>query len=100
MATESGLRNAVDSDELNSPTSPGADYGLLNGFDPARYDFYNPLPRGNRKGPTRSVDEYVRCSKIQASLATNSDTFSPANALTIPSLTRLPIPRTRAMKND
>ena len=32
------------SNEMTSPTSPEADYGLKHddGFDPSKYDFYNP----------------------------------------------------------
>ncbi len=33
--------------ETLEPLSPGVDYGLKNddGFDPAKYDFYNPAYR-------------------------------------------------------
>ena len=36
-------------EELDSPQSPGADYGLKNDFDPAKYDFYNPISHKARQ---------------------------------------------------
>ena len=43
------------------PRSPGVDYGLSNddGFDPAKYDFYNPSYRTASKAFVVRLDEYV-----------------------------------------
>lgn len=41
------------------PLSPGVDYGLKNGdgFDPSRYDFYNPSYRTAGKAFVVRLDE-------------------------------------------
>lgn len=43
------------------PLSPGVDYGLKNvdGFDPSKYDFYNPSYRTVGKAFVVRLDEYV-----------------------------------------
>lgn len=43
------------------PLSPGVDYGLSNGdgFDPAKYDFYNPSYGASGKAFVVRLDEYV-----------------------------------------
>lgn len=45
--------------ELDSPVSPSADYGLKNGdgFDPSKYDFYNPISRNARQAFIVRLDE-------------------------------------------
>ena len=68
MAVDSSARKADDMEQLNSPTSPGADYGLRNSFDPSKYDFYNAAPRRSRKGPTSPPVEYVRNVEISGLL--------------------------------
>ncbi len=41
----------------NMPQSPGADYGLSDGFDPAIYDFYNPISHNVRRAvPEQSLE--------------------------------------------
>ena len=46
-------------EELDCPQSPDADYGLRNGFDPTRYDFYNPISHNARKAFAGRLEEYV-----------------------------------------
>jgi hypothetical protein len=55
------------------PLSPGVDYGLRNddGFDPAKYDFYNPSYRTTSKAFVLHLDEYVY-SLISSLLAMTS----------------------------
>lgn len=47
--------------EKLEPISPGVDYGLKNddGFDPSKYDFYNPSYRTAGKAFVVRLDEYV-----------------------------------------
>lgn len=60
MSVETFSSQAGYGDDLYSPTSPGADYGLQTGFDPFKYDFYNPVKRvGQVDGPSHPA-EYVR----------------------------------------
>ena len=44
-------------EELDSPQSPGADYGLRNDFDPAKYDFYNPILHKARQASAGRLEE-------------------------------------------
>ncbi|KAL9127102.1 MAG: hypothetical protein Q9217_003952 [Psora testacea] len=57
MAHEASVEGTSLPEEVNPPTTPGADYGLRNGFDPARYDFYNPVQRRWRDDVARGLDE-------------------------------------------
>ena len=41
MACETGHEGATCGKKAASQTLPGADYGLRDGYDPARYQFYN-----------------------------------------------------------
>ena len=53
-------RPHVQVEELE-PLSPGVDYGLRNddGFDPSKYDFYNPSYRTAGKAFVVRLDGYV-----------------------------------------
>lgn len=53
-------RTHVQVEELES-LSPGVDYGLRNddGFDPAKYDFYNPSCRTTSKAFVVHLNGYV-----------------------------------------
>jgi len=53
-------RTHVQVEELE-PLSPGVDYGLRNddGFDPSKYDFYNPSYRTAGKAFVVRLDGYV-----------------------------------------
>ena len=46
-------------------TSPGVDYGLKNddGFDPSKYDFYNPCNRSAATTFVVRLDEFVSTSR-------------------------------------
>ena len=46
-------------------TSPGVDYGLKNddGFDPSKYDFYNPSNRSAAATFVVRLDEFVFTSR-------------------------------------
>lgn len=48
--------------------SPGVDYGLRNddGFDPSKYDFYNPSNRSAATAFVVHLDEYVFTSNYPA----------------------------------
>lgn len=52
-------------------TSPGVDYGLRNddGFDPSKYDFYNPANRSAATAFLLHLDEYVFIFKSSCSIA-------------------------------
>ena len=47
-------------------TTPGVDYGLKNddGFDPSKYDFYNPSSRGAATAFVVRLDEYAFISSL------------------------------------
>ena len=52
-------------------TGPGVDYGLKNddGFDPSKYDFYNPSNRGATTAFVVRLDEYVFTSRPSCRIA-------------------------------
>ena len=47
-------------------TTPGVDYGLKNddGFDPSKYDFYNPSNRSTATAFVVRLDEYELLSRL------------------------------------
>lgn len=55
-------------EELDAPQSPGADYGLKNGdgFDPAKYDFYNPISRNAQEAFVVCLEEWVQNLRSEA----------------------------------
>ena len=60
--------------DSHEPRSPGVDYGLKNddGFDPSKYDFYNPSYRTAGTAFFVRVDGYVyyvRARQISAMLS-------------------------------
>ena len=59
--------NDVD-DHVLEVAAPGVDYGLKNGdgFDPSKYDFYNPSNRGAATAFVVRLDEYVSTSDYSA----------------------------------
>lgn len=52
-------------------TAPGVDYGLKNddGFDPSKYDFYNPSNRSAATAFVVHLDEYVFTSRLSRRIA-------------------------------
>lgn len=52
-------------------TAPGVDYGLKNddGFDPSKYDFYNPSNRSAATAFVVRLDEYVFTSRLSCRIA-------------------------------
>ncbi len=62
MASDSGHEGTLGLFEDLEPLSPGVDYGLKNGdgFDPSKYDFYNPSYGTAGKAFVVRLDEYVR----------------------------------------
>ena len=54
------MRNKIN-DHVLQVTSPGVDYGLKNddGFDPAKYDFYNPSSRSTAAAFVVHLEEYA-----------------------------------------
>ncbi len=48
-------------EDLETP-SPGVDYGMKHGdgFDPSKYDFYNPSSATAGKAFVVHLDEYIR----------------------------------------
>ena len=54
LDTERPRRNI---EELNSSQSPGADYGLKDDYDPAKYEFYNPGSRKARQALAVRLEE-------------------------------------------
>lgn len=52
-------------------TAPGVDYGLKNddGFDPSKYDFYNPSNRSAATAFVVRLDEYVFTSRLSCYIA-------------------------------
>ena len=61
MAEKADSRNVTDFEDNLEPLSPDVDYGLKNddGFDPSKYDFYNPSYRTAGKAFVVRLDEYV-----------------------------------------
>lgn len=45
--------------DLDIYDSPSADYGLDDGFDPLKYDFYNPATRTAPTTYVLRLDEYA-----------------------------------------
>ncbi len=52
-------------------TAPGVDYGLKNddGFDPSKYDFYNPSNRSATAAFVLHLDEYAFTSILSCCIA-------------------------------
>ena len=61
MADKAEPKSVTDYEDNLEPLSPGVDYGLKNddGFDPSKYDFYNPSYRTAGKAFVVRLDEYV-----------------------------------------
>ena len=59
MAKNYMTRNV--NDQVLEVAAPGVDYGLKNddGFDPSKYDFYNPSNRSAATAFVVRLDEYV-----------------------------------------
>ena len=51
-------------------TTPGVDYGLKNddGFDPSKYDFYNPSNRSTATTFVVRLEEFVFTSRLSCCL--------------------------------
>ena len=51
-------------------TTPGVDYGLKNddGFDPSKYDFYNPSNRSAATTFVVRLEEFVFTSRLSCCL--------------------------------
>lgn len=55
-------------DHMLEVAAPGVDYGLKNddGFDPSKYDFYNPSNRSAATAFVVRLNEYVFTSHLSA----------------------------------
>ena len=64
------MRNQINGHVLEV-ISPGVDYGLKNddGFDPSKYDFYNPANRSTATAFVVRLDEYVFTFKLSCRIA-------------------------------
>ena len=64
------MANKYMTEKINSHVlevkTPGVDYGLKNddGFDPSKYDFYNPSNRSAATAFIVRLDEYVDTSRL------------------------------------
>lgn len=68
--TDNYMTNKINGHVLKV-TAPGVDYGLKNddGFDPSKYDFYNPSNRSAAATFVVHLDEYVITSRLSCCMA-------------------------------
>ena len=64
------MTNKINS-HVREVIAPGVDYGLKNddGFDPSKYDFYNPSNRSAATAFVVRLDEYVFSSRLSRCIA-------------------------------
>ena len=70
MAPDPSLGYTDYAEEMH-PASPAADYGLRDGFDPTRYDFYAPARRIGHDGLAPRTTLYVTSGPRQRSMLTS-----------------------------